>query len=80
MCISEITKFLCQLQKKKKIHLKRSHHKKKNGNYVWLWVLTRGCDGHCAIYTHVESLCCIPKTNMLHVNRISIKKRDEHKD
>ena len=37
-------------------------------------MLTRHCD-HFTTYTNVESLCCIPETNIkLYVNYITIKK------
>ena len=35
------------------------------------------CGGHFAIYTNIESLCCIPKTNiMLYINCMSIKNKN----
>ena len=34
------------------------------------------CAHHFAIYTYVESLCCIPETNIiLYVNYFSIKRK-----
>ena len=33
------------------------------------------CSDHFVIYTNIESLCCIPETNvMLYINYISVKK------
>lgn len=34
--------------------------------------------GHFTIYTNIESLCCLPENNMLHVNYASFfKKRNK---
>ena len=39
-------------------------------------MLTRHCGDHFAVYTNIESLCCIPQTNiMLYVTNISSKKK-----
>lgn len=35
------------------------------------------CGNHFLIYTNIESLRCIPKTNVMHVNCTSIKKVKE---
>ena len=54
--------------------------RKKICNCVLMDIYQTYCGDHCAIHTNIKSLCGIPETIIiLHINYISIKKRDINK-
>lgn len=46
-------------------NLKSSHHKEKDCNYVWWWMLSKTYRGdHFPVYTYIEPLYCMPEMNI----------------
>lgn len=58
------TVFIAILKAAKRVDLESFHHKKKNYNYVWGWMLLAYCGDHFIIYTNIASSCCIPETTL----------------
>ena len=51
----------------KRVDHKSSHHKKKKYNCMVMDVNWTYCGYHFAIYTNIESLCCIAETNRMYM-------------
>ena len=63
------------LKTAKTVDLRSAHDKKKTGIYMVTDFKETYCDYQFIIYINIESLCCIPESNiMLYLNYISIKK------
>ena len=59
----------------KRVDLRCAHDQKKTGIYMVTDFKKIYCDYQFTIYTNIESLSCIPESNiMLYLNYISIKK------